>query len=30
MSQSLLIAFVVFAVVMFFTPGPDNVMLLYW
>jgi threonine/homoserine/homoserine lactone efflux protein len=28
MSQSLLIAFVVFAVVMFFTPGPNNVMLL--
>jgi threonine/homoserine/homoserine lactone efflux protein len=28
MSQSLLIGFVVFAVVMFFTPGPNNVMLL--
>jgi threonine/homoserine/homoserine lactone efflux protein len=28
MSQSLLIAFLVFAVVMFFTPGPNNVMLL--
>ena len=28
MSQSLLIAFVMFAVVMFFTPGPNNVMLL--
>src|SRR6201996_3624478 len=28
MSQPLLIAFVVFAVVMFFTPGPNNVMLL--
>jgi threonine/homoserine/homoserine lactone efflux protein len=28
MSQSLLIAFVVFAAVMFFTPGPNNVMLL--
>ena len=28
MSQSLLIAFVVFATVMFFTPGPNNVMLL--
>src|ERR1700688_855084 len=28
MSQPLLIAFVMFAVVMFFTPGPNNVMLL--
>jgi threonine/homoserine/homoserine lactone efflux protein len=28
MSQSLLIAFLMFAVVMFFTPGPNNVMLL--
>ena len=28
MSQPLLIAFVLFAVVMFFTPGPNNVMLL--
>jgi threonine/homoserine/homoserine lactone efflux protein len=28
MSHSLLIAFVVFAVVMFFTPGPNNIMLL--
>ena len=28
MSQSLLVAFVMFAVVMFFTPGPNNVMLL--
>jgi threonine/homoserine/homoserine lactone efflux protein len=28
MSQSLLIAFVIFAVVMFFTPGPNNIMLL--
>ena len=28
MSQSLLLAFVVFATVMFFTPGPNNVMLL--
>ena len=28
MSQSLLIAFVVFAAVMFFTPGPNNIMLL--
>ena len=28
MSQSLLIAFVMFAVVMFFTPGPNNIMLL--
>jgi threonine/homoserine/homoserine lactone efflux protein len=28
MSQSLLIAFVVFAAVMYFTPGPNNVMLL--
>ena len=28
MSQRLLIAFVVFAAVMFFTPGPNNVMLL--
>jgi threonine/homoserine/homoserine lactone efflux protein len=28
MSQSLLIAFVVFATVMFFTPGPNNIMLL--
>jgi len=27
-SQSLLIAFVVFATVMFFTPGPNNIMLL--
>src|SRR5439155_11025495 len=29
MSHSLLIAFVMFATVMFFTPGPNNVMLLY-
>src|SRR5476649_937319 len=28
MSQPLLIAFVIFAAVMFFTPGPNNVMLL--
>ena len=28
MSQSLLIAFVLFAVVMYFTPGPNNIMLL--
>jgi threonine/homoserine/homoserine lactone efflux protein len=28
MSQSLLIAFVIFAIVMFFTPGPNNIMLL--
>ena len=28
MSHSLLIAFVVFATVMFFTPGPNNIMLL--
>ena len=28
MSQSLLIAFVMFAAVMFFTPGPNNIMLL--
>jgi threonine/homoserine/homoserine lactone efflux protein len=28
MSQSLLIAFLMFAVVMFFTPGPNNVMLM--
>src|SRR5271169_5886564 len=28
MSQQLLIAFVVFATVMFFTPGPNNIMLL--
>ena len=28
MSQSLLIAFVLFAAVMFFTPGPNNIMLL--
>ncbi|MES1148208.1 MAG: LysE family translocator, partial [Bradyrhizobium guangdongense] len=28
MSQSLLLAFVVFAVVMFFTPGPNNIMVL--
>jgi threonine/homoserine/homoserine lactone efflux protein len=28
MSNSLLIAFVMFAVVMFFTPGPNNIMLL--
>jgi threonine/homoserine/homoserine lactone efflux protein len=28
MSQPLLIAFVVFAAVMYFTPGPNNVMLL--
>src|ERR1700747_2534751 len=28
MSNSLLFAFVVFAVVMFFTPGPNNIMLL--
>jgi threonine/homoserine/homoserine lactone efflux protein len=28
MSQSLLFAFVVFATVMFFTPGPNNIMLL--
>src|ERR1700710_891141 len=28
MSQQLFIAFVVFATVMFFTPGPNNVMLL--
>jgi threonine/homoserine/homoserine lactone efflux protein len=28
MSHSLLIAFVIFAIVMFFTPGPNNIMLL--
>src|SRR5712671_6023690 len=28
MSHSLLFAFVMFAVVMFFTPGPNNIMLL--
>src|SRR5882757_10576441 len=28
MSHSLLVAFVIFAVVMFFTPGPNNIMLL--
>ena len=28
MSQSLLLAFIVFAVVMFFTPGPNNIMVL--
>jgi threonine/homoserine/homoserine lactone efflux protein len=28
MSQSLLVAFLMFAVVMFFTPGPNNIMLL--
>src|ERR1700740_1072044 len=28
MSQQLFLAFVVFAVVMFFTPGPNNIMLL--
>lgn len=28
MSQSLLVAFVIFATVMFFTPGPNNIMLL--
>src|SRR5580700_2438036 len=28
MSQQLLLAFVVFAAVMYFTPGPNNVMLL--
>jgi threonine/homoserine/homoserine lactone efflux protein len=28
MSQSLLFAFVLFAIVMFFTPGPNNIMLL--
>ena len=28
MSHSLLLAFVIFAVVMFFTPGPNNIMLL--
>src|SRR5215831_15751115 len=28
MSQSLLYAFIVFALVMFFTPGPNNIMLL--
>ena len=28
MSQSLLLAFVLFAVVMFFTPGPNNIMVL--
>src|SRR3981189_277711 len=28
MSHSLLIAFVIFATVMFFTPGPNNIMLL--
>ena len=28
MSHSLMIAFVIFAVVMFFTPGPNNIMLL--
>src|SRR3954454_13594330 len=28
MSQSLLYAFIIFALVMFFTPGPNNIMLL--
>ena len=28
MSHSLLIAFIIFAAVMYFTPGPNNVMLL--
>ena len=28
MSQSLLVAFILFAVVMFFTPGPNNIMVL--
>src|SRR6201981_3921333 len=28
MSQSVLLAFIVFAIVMFFTPGPNNVLLL--
>ncbi len=28
MSQQLLFAFIVFAIVMFFTPGPNNIMLL--
>ena len=28
MSQQLLFAFVVFAIVMFFTPGPNNIMVL--
>ena len=28
MSHSLLLAFVLFATVMFFTPGPNNIMLL--
>jgi threonine/homoserine/homoserine lactone efflux protein len=28
MSQSLLLAFIVFAIVMFFTPGPNNIMVL--
>jgi threonine/homoserine/homoserine lactone efflux protein len=28
MSQPLLIAFMMFAAVMFFTPGPNNIMLL--
>src|SRR6201997_5804790 len=28
MSQSLLLAFIVFAVVMFFTPGPNNIMVM--
>ena len=28
MSQSLLLAFIMFAIVMFFTPGPNNIMLL--
>ena len=28
MSQSLLLAFVIFAAVMFFTPGPNNIMVL--
>jgi threonine/homoserine/homoserine lactone efflux protein len=28
MSQSLLVAFVLFAIVMFFTPGPNNIMVL--
>ena len=28
MSQSLLVAFIMFATVMFFTPGPNNIMLL--
>ena len=28
MSQSLLVAFIAFAVVTFFTPGPNNIMVL--